>query len=868
MPAAGDRIGAYVVVSQLGEGGMGEVFLAEDSRLHRRVALKILPSSLATDDTARKRLLREALSAATLDHPNICTVYEAGEADGQAFIAMQYIEGETLAARLARGPIPLDTTIAIITQVAQALAEAHRHGIVHRDIKPQNIMIARSGQAKVLDFGLAKAATPGESDAKTRTLLTEAGVVAGTVAYMSPEQARGEPLDERSDVFSFGTVLYEAITGRHPFSGGSSAETTAQILMRDPASIDSKVPSELRRIVQKCLEKDRERRYQTARDLVIDLEAITRRATAGAAVVSRRTRVWIAAIALVLAAAAFLLWRLTQATSPPAAASSFEQVTAFADAVNAPALSPDGRMVAFIRDADQFLVPGDIYVKLLPNGEARGLTNDPRQKCCLAFSPDGSRIAYSILGTGEGPANWSTWTVPVLGGQPPAKLLPNAAGLTWIDERRVLFSEIKGTGLHMGLVTATETRQERREIYFPEHERAMVHYSALSPDRQSVLIVEMNRAGGWDRCRLLPFDGSSSGRRVGPEGPCRSAAWSPDGRWMYFASTTGGASHLWRQRFPDGVATPLTSGPATDEQGITVSPDGSIITSIGRSATALWLHDGRHDRLLTSEGIASRPSLSADGKRVYFLLQRDAASSSHDLARIDLETGSSERLLRGLSIVQYHVSRDDRDVAFTTADKEGKGRIWIAPLDRSSEPLPLRDSADGVFFGSGPELVFRSLEGRANFLERINRDGTGHARILSSPIVQPNGISPDGQWAIAQVTSVTGEGVWEAVAVPIHGGPVRRLCLGFCSVAWSPDARTLALSISLGGGAGEALVLPLAPGQVFPAFPTDGSVATPVWANLPGVRKVDRFVSAPGSDGTYVFTKSDDVRNLFRIPVR
>ena len=867
MPAAGDRIGSYVVVSLLGAGGMGEVFLAEDRRLNRRVALKVLPSSLATDDTARKRLLREAQSAATLDHPNICVVYEAGEADGRGFIAMQYIEGETLAARLARGPIPLDTTITIATQVAQALAEAHRQGIAHRDIKPQNVMIARSGQVKVLDFGLAKALAPVESDANTASLLTEAGTVTGTVPYMSPEQARGELIDERSDVFSFGTLLYEAVSGKHPFRRASAAETTSLILMREAPPLETTLPSELRRIIQKCLEKDRERRYQTARDLRIDLEAITRTTTAGVAVSPRRRLALLAASVLVFAAAAFFGWWFTQGMSPPPAASNFEQVTAFADAVSAPALSPDGRMVAFIRDPDSFLVRGDVYVKLLPNGEALRLTNDPQPKCCLAFSPDGSRIAYSVFDAAAVASKFSTWIVPVLGNQVPVKLLPNAAGLTWIDERQVLFSEIKGGGMHMGLVTATETRQARREIYFPEHERAMVHYSALSPNRQSVLIVEMNRTGGWDRCRLLPFDGSSIGHQVGPDGPCRSVAWSPDGRWMYFSSTIGGTSHLWRQRFPDGVATPLTSGPATDEQGVTVSPEGSIVTSVGRRSTGLWRHDGQNDRLLTSEGIVSTPRVSPDGKRVYFLLQRDAASSKFELARLDLETGSTERLLRDFSIVQYHVAPDERDVAFTTADREGEGQIWIASLDRTSAPRRLRESSNGVYFGAGQQLVFRSLEGRANFLERMNRDGTGHARISNSPIAQLNGISPDGQWVIAQVSAGIG-GSWEAVAIPVYGGPVQRLCSGSCSAAWSADNRTLGIIVFTGSSSNETLLLPLAPGQIFPPFPTDGSVAMAVWANLPGVRKMDRAVSVPGSDGAYVFTKSDDVRNLFRIPVR
>jgi hypothetical protein len=190
-------------------------------------------------------------------------------------------------------------------------------------------------------------------------------------------------------------------------------------------------------------------------------------------------------------------------------------VTALADAANAPALSADGRMVAFFRDPGLFLVRGDVYVKLLPNGDAVQLTHDERPKYGLTFSPDGTRVAYTAIeDVGGGRTQWSTWTVPVVGGQAPSRLLPNAAGLKWIDDRHVLYSEVEGSGLHMGVVTATETRQDRRVLYFPAHERAMAHYSALSPDRKNVLVVEMNKTGGWEMCRVLPFDGGSTGRQL------------------------------------------------------------------------------------------------------------------------------------------------------------------------------------------------------------------------------------------------------------------------------------------------------------------------------------------------------------------
>jgi eukaryotic-like serine/threonine-protein kinase len=280
--SSGTKLGRYKIRSHLGAGGMGEVYLAVDTELNRRVAIKFLPESLAADEQARKRLVREAQAAARLDHPNICSIYEAGEEDGRSFIVMQYVEGETVDLRMKRKPLDLSESLSISAQVADALAEAHAKGIIHRDIKPSNIMITPRGQAKVMDFGLAKTMPTTEAidtEAATLGLLTTPGTVIGTVPYMSPEQVKGEKVDARTDIFSFGVVLYEMLSGQQPFASESAAATASAILTHEPlplARFMSEVPAELERIVVKALVKDREERYQTAKDLLIDLKRLKR----------------------------------------------------------------------------------------------------------------------------------------------------------------------------------------------------------------------------------------------------------------------------------------------------------------------------------------------------------------------------------------------------------------------------------------------------------------------------------------------------------------------------------------------------------------------------------------------------------------
>ncbi|MDA2928638.1 protein kinase [Acidobacteria bacterium AH-259-O06] len=324
MPSTGDTFNHYEILRPLGKGGMGEVFLAQDTVLERKVALKFLPEAMQQDPIARKRFLREAKAAAALDHPFICKIYETGEAEGTVFIAMEYVEGETLKERSEKGPLSLNEGLQTTIEIAEALEVAHKSGIVHRDLKPSNIMLTPQGHAKVMDFGLAKRVPPPEgldSSAETFTSSpTEAGTVLGTLPYMSPEQARGEPVDLRSDIFSFGVLLQEILSGEHPFMRGSGAETLSAILRDAPPPLymeATKTPAELERILQKALAKDPAERYQSTKDLASDLRHL-REATA--------KRVWppirwpLIAAGLALVAALLVgTWWFAQRSPTPAA---------------------------------------------------------------------------------------------------------------------------------------------------------------------------------------------------------------------------------------------------------------------------------------------------------------------------------------------------------------------------------------------------------------------------------------------------------------------------------------------------------------------------------------------------------------------
>jgi len=878
---------------------MGEVYQAHDTKLGRDVAIKVLPEAFAYDPEKLSRFQREAKLLASLNHTNIATIHGLEDSGGTSYLVMELVSGENLAERIQReGAVPVEESLTIAKQIAEALEYAHEHGVIHRDLKPANVKLTPEGKVKVLDFGLAKAfagdgANEDPSNSPTLSMAaTMQGVILGTPAYMSPEQARGKPVDKRTDIWAFGCVLYELLAGQQAFYGKTFPDSLVQILEREPnlEALPPATPDEIRDLVRRCLQKDADLRLRDLGDARIEIEeALTvsreweqesrpdrQGAVLGSARIGGKAAAVGSLLLILMAVVGLVYWR-SRLTAGPARL-EYSQLTNFSDSATSPALSPDGRMLTFIRGASTFDGPGQVYVKLLPGGDPVQLTHDDVGKMSPVFSPDGTRIAYTSAGPNW---NWDTWVVPTLGGSP-SRTLRNASGLTWIDggdpQPWVLFSTLTGKGLQMAVVTSAESLAQRRDVYVPP-ETGMAHRSYLSPDHKWILLVEMD-INRWLPCRLVPYDGSTKGKPVGPApAQCTGAAWSSDGRWMYFSANAGNAFHIWRQHFPDGSPEQVTFG-ATEEEGIALAPDGhSFVTSVGTSQSTVWINDAGGERQLTSEGYGLLPALSFDGRKLYYLERTtgDQHYVSGALWSVDLQSGQREHLLRDYVMQHFSISPDGNQVVFVPIDDAGRSSIWTATLDGRSAPRRLTSKeATRAFFGSGGDVIFMAEEDRANFVYHIKGDGTHLQKVVPVPVLFVYNVSADGKWVAAWVAGTTDDKLNSVAVYPVEGGAPMTIC-GECAsaggpergrtppkVSWSPDMKFVYLSI----GGSKTYAFSLRPGQVLPPLPAGGLNSSADLAALPGARLVsERQVFGGPSPSIYTYLQATTHRNIYRIPV-
>jgi Tol biopolymer transport system component len=728
----GARLGNFEVVELIGRGGMGEVYRARDSRLKRDVAIKILPAGLARDPDRIARFEREARAAGALNHPNIVAIYETGREGDTYWIASEVVAGESLAKAMERGPMAVGKAVEIATQLADGLAAAHAAGIVHRDLKPANIMVARDGRVKILDFGLAKQR---RTAADSTTLsLTDEGTVMGTAGYMSPEQVRGEEVDQRSDLFSFGVILYEMLGGKRAFSGNSSVEVMNAILKEEPSELPASVPEAIAAIVSHCLEKLPERRFQSASDLGYALRLVI---GAHPQVEGRRKhKRWplvASALALViLAVAAVAYWWLRPEPYPE----DLHPVPlmAWPGAARAPTFSPDGNRVAFAWNSekeDTF----HLYVKQIGSG-ARPvqLTNGPARDACPAWSPDDRYIAF-IRASGSGAA---LMLMPSVGG-PERKVaeFPAGAGCpAWTPDSTWLAVPMRDSPqdpFAIWLVSASTG--ERRRLTKPPARLSGDDYPSFSPDGRALAFFR-EVTGLAHSLYLLPLSRDFRPERE-PREPtkerygdyCRTA-WTADGRAIVYSSAGPlGTSGLFR---------------------VSVS--------------------GQHSptRLPYAFDNAIEPAISPTRQRLAYV----RFSANESLGRLDTRTGERKALAvsTGLSeLAQY--SPDGRKIAFDST-RSGELGIWTCDADGSN---CMQLTSFGNAFGGtprwSPDSQWIAFDWRVTGHAEIyvmQADGGGQRRLTNDPAddMTPSW-SHDGTWIYFASDRTGRMEVWK---IPAAGG--------------------------------------------------------------------------------------------------
>lgn len=810
----GSRLGPYEILAPAGAGGMGEVYKAKDTRLNRSVAIKVLPAHVRGDEELRQRFEREAQAVAALEHPHICTLHDISRHDNIDFLVMEYLEGETLAARLARGPLPLEEVLRHGGEIADALDRAHRHGIVHRDLKPGNIMLTKTG-VKVLDFGLAKVMEPGAvASAMTagptrQQALTAEGTILGTFQYMAPEQLEGREADARTDIFALGVVLYEMATGRRAFEGSSQVGVMAAILTQDPLSMTTlqpAVPPALARAVKKAIAKDPDRRWQTAADLADELRWIAEGApvsSASAAVASgrpaRSRAVLIGTIVLGTALAVAIptlvaYWRerpplmpLTRFTIAPPGQTVF-------NVGDLAVPSPDGRYIVFSVSAPTATVTGSqrtLWLRRL-DALAPQRIGAPEGSAFPFWSPDSRYIAF--FGNGK------LRKIGVDGGTP--ETLSDArlgAGGTWNERGEILFTPDWDKPLHLVTAAGGEAKPVTR---LDKARGETVHaWPQFLPDGRSFLYLARGAAGDQD---LHLYLGSLDRAEVTPipRVTSRAAFAPPD--WLFFVRD--GA--LMAQRLQvaarqlAGEPVPLAQGvavaaPTFGQYSVSASGLAYVAGVAGISNTQLTWFDraGRRLAVVGDPGDYTNPALSPDGKRVA-VGRRDPLTLSRDVWIFDLGRGSSSRLTFDPADDLNPVWSADSTRVMFTSNRNGFRNIYqkLASGAKAEElvfesqaPKALNDwSRDGRF------IIYDNSGGPATDLFRLPLFGDRKpVPVANRPFNErAAAISPDGRW-VAYASNESGR---SEVYVQTFPDPTDRWQVstsGGSEPAWRGDGREL-----------------------------------------------------------------------------
>ncbi len=787
---SGTRLGAYEIVAPIGAGGMGQVYRARDTRLNRDVAIKVLPDHLARDPAALARFEREAQAVAALSHPNILAIHDFGFEHGTAYAVTELLEGETLRARIANGALPTRKALDYAVQAVRGIAAAHEKGIIHRDLKPENIFVTKDGHVKVLDFGLAKArgaeAADAEGSPAGETQIatgTSPGVVMGTVGYMSPEQVRGLPLDQRTDIFSFGAVLYELLTGRAPFRRDSSVETMNAVLKEDAAEfgdVGAVVPGALDRIVRRCLEKNPDERFHSAHDLGIALEAVSGTSSqSGSAAVAaiaaapapRRTSPWLvaAAAALVVGAVAFVAGRVTSA--PPAApAPQYHRLTFRRGAIGSARFAPDGRTVVYSMTAAG-----------TPTRQVFSTSAASPESLAL---PLPSADVASISGSGELGLIENRRTVvnyvqvgtlaraPMAGGTPRA-VLDDVQDADWLPD---------GSGFAVAHLVGT-----RYQLEFPigttvYETGGYVSDCRVSPDGTRVAFLD-HPLFGDDRGWVSIVDRAGTVKKLAGEfSSTQGLAWSATGDEIWFTAADQGSARALFAVTPDGRTRVVSRAPANLHLG-DVGADGSVLLwdESSRLGLAGRASGATEDRDLSWFDWAIPGALSDDGQWLLFTEEGDGGGPDYSVYLRKTDGSPAVRLGSGEALA---LSPDDK-WALTQRLNPAPAQLVLLPTG-AGEPQTITNDAlthlDGQFTPDGSHVVFVGIE-PGHKIRRYLQDLNGGA---------PKPITPEG---VAGLLSRDGTLVASGAQLyPTDGGtprPIAGLDPKDRPVGWGSDDRTL-----------------------------------------------------------------------------